>query len=64
MTTLSSLSLDTHTTGMTHLKDTITIDFSKAFDLVPHGQLFTKTANSGLDSRVVVWIREFLLGRT
>ena len=40
------------------------IDFSKAFDLVSHGRLLTKIANSGVDSRVVVWIKEFLLGRT
>jgi len=32
--------------------------------LVPHGRLLTKIALSGVDSRVVVWIREFLLGRT
>jgi len=38
-------------------------DFLKAFDLVPHGLLLTKIANSGVDSRVVVWIREFLFGR-
>jgi hypothetical protein len=44
--------------------DAIIIDFSEAFDLVPHGRLLTKIANSGVDSRVVVWIREFLLGRT
>jgi len=44
--------------------DVIIIDFSKAFDLVPHDRLLTKIANSGVDSRVVVWIREFLLGRT
>ena len=44
--------------------DAIIVDFSKAFDLVPHGRLLTKTANSGVESRVVVWIREFLLGRT
>ena len=30
----------------------------------PHGRLLTKIANSGVDSKVVVWIREFLLGRT
>jgi hypothetical protein len=36
----------------------------KAFGLVPHGRLLTKIANSGVDSRAVVWIREFLLGRT
>jgi hypothetical protein len=29
-----------------------------------HDQLFTKIAASGVDSRVVVWIKEFLLGRT
>ena len=44
--------------------DAIIVDFSKAFDLVPHGRLLTKNANSGVDSRVVVWIREFLVGRT
>jgi hypothetical protein len=41
----------------------IIVDFSKAFDLV-HGRLLTKTANSGVDSRAAVWMREFLLGRT
>ena len=44
--------------------DAIIVDFSKAFDLVPHGRLLKKIANSGVDSRVVVWIREFLSGRT
>jgi hypothetical protein len=34
--------------------DAFKIDFSKAFDLVPHGWLLTKIANSGVDSRVVV----------
>jgi len=42
--------------------DAVIIDFSKAFDLFPQGRLLTKIANSGLDSRVVVWIRGFLLG--
>jgi len=40
------------------------VDFSKAFDLVPHGRLLTKITNSGVDSMVVVWIRKFLLRRT
>jgi 23S rRNA C2498 (ribose-2'-O)-methylase RlmM len=44
--------------------DVIIVDFSKTFDSVPHGRLLTKVANSGVDSRVVVWIREFLLSRT
>ena len=44
--------------------DVVIVDFSKAFDLVSHGRLLTKIAKSGVDSRLVVWIREFLLGRT
>jgi hypothetical protein len=35
----------------------------KAFDLVPHDRLLTKIAASEVGSRVVIWIREFLLGR-
>jgi retron-type reverse transcriptase len=37
--------------------------FSKAFDLVRHDWLLKKIAASGVDSRVVVLIREFLVGR-
>jgi hypothetical protein len=44
--------------------DAIMLDFSKAFELVPHDRLFTKLAASGEDSRVVVWVREFLVVRT
>jgi hypothetical protein len=44
--------------------DAIIIDFSKVFDLVPDCRLLNKIANSGVDSKVVVWIWEFLLGRT
>jgi len=44
--------------------DAIIIVFSKVFDLVPHDWLFTKLATSGVDSRVVAWVREFLVGRT
>ena len=40
--------------------DGIIVGFSKAFDLVPNGRLLNKIANLGVDSRVVVWIREFL----
>jgi retron-type reverse transcriptase len=43
--------------------DAIVIDFSKAFDLVPHDRLLTKIAETGLDLRVVLWVKEFLLGR-
>jgi len=44
--------------------DTIVIDFSKAFDLVPHDRLLMKIAISGVDSRIVAWVRECLRGRT
>jgi hypothetical protein len=37
--------------------DATIVDFSKAFYLVPHGRLFTKITNSGVDPRVVVWIK-------
>jgi len=44
--------------------DAIVIDFSKAFDLVPQDRLLMKIAISGVDTRVVAWAREFLMGRT
>ena len=42
----------------------IIIDFSKVFDLVLHDRLLTKLAASSVDSRVGVWLREFVVGRT
>ena len=44
--------------------DVIIIDFSKAFDRVPHDRLLKKMSDSGVDPRVIVWIREFLIGRS
>ena len=44
--------------------DAIIIDFSKAFYVVPLDRLLTKLAASGVDSRGVVWLREFPVGRT
>jgi hypothetical protein len=41
-------------------RDAIVIDFSKAFDLVPHDQMLMKLAALGVGSRVVFWEREFL----
>ena len=46
------------------LIDAIIIDFYKAFDLVPNDRLLTKLSALGVDSRAVVWVREFLVGRT
>jgi hypothetical protein len=44
--------------------DTIIIDFLNAFDLVRHDRLFTKIAATGVDLRVFVWVKEFLLGHS
>jgi hypothetical protein len=44
--------------------DAIVIDFPKAFDLVPHDRLLMKIVETGVDLRVVVWVKEFLLGRS
>ena len=39
-----------------HGIDASKVDFSKAFDLVPYGRLLSKIENTGVDSRVVVWV--------
>jgi hypothetical protein len=44
--------------------DAIIIDFSKVFDLVPRNRLLTKLAASDVDWRIVVWVWNFLVGRT
>jgi hypothetical protein len=44
--------------------DAIVIDFSKAFYFIPHDRLRTKISETGVDVRVVNWIKEFLLGRS
>jgi hypothetical protein len=44
--------------------DAIIIDISKVSDLVPHDRLLTKLMASGVDSKVVIWVREVLVGRT
>ena len=44
--------------------DVIIKHFSKAFDLDPRDRLITKLSDSGVNARVVVWVREFLVGRT
>jgi len=44
--------------------DATIIDFSNAFDLVPHDKLLTKVAATGVDLSVVVWVKGFLLGRS
>jgi hypothetical protein len=44
--------------------DAIVIDFSKAFDLVPHDRLLIKLSETGVEWRVVNWIKNFLSGHS
>ena len=45
-------------------RDAIIIDFSMAFNLVPHDRLLTKITATRVDLRVVIQVKEFLLGRS
>ncbi|XP_040286085.1 uncharacterized protein LOC120999281, partial [Bufo bufo] len=43
--------------------DIASLDFSKAFDTVPHRRLINKLQSLGLDSHIVEWIRQWLRDR-
>nr|VZI20952.1 unnamed protein product [Spirometra erinaceieuropaei] len=42
----------------------IYIEFTKAFDSVPHQRLLYKMRNAGIRGRLLVWIQSFLAGRS
>ena len=44
--------------------NSIYLDFSKAFDTVPHRRLMSKLESYGISGNVQNWILSFLLGRT
>ena len=44
--------------------DMIVLDFSKAFDKVPHQRLMTKLWNYGIQGSTHAWIKFFLLGQS
>jgi hypothetical protein len=44
--------------------DAILLDFSKAFDKVPHRRLLMKLDHYGICSTTLKWIQDFLIGRT
>ena len=43
--------------------DVVYLDFSKAFDSVPHHRLLLKLKSYGTGSSLLAWIKDFLLGR-
>ena len=43
--------------------DAIFLDFSKAFDRVPHGRLISKLSSYNLDDKVIAWIKSFVSHR-
>ncbi|CAM5151441.1 unnamed protein product [Natator depressus] len=43
--------------------DLIYLDFSKAFDTVPHGELLVKLEKMGINLNIERWIRNWLTGR-
>ena len=43
--------------------DAIYLDFSKAFDSVPHLRLLEKLTSYGIDGCLLKWIKDFLIGR-
>ena len=44
--------------------DTVYLDFSKAFDTVPHRRLLGNLEAYGIDGSLLSWISSFLMGRT
>lgn len=44
--------------------DVIYLDFSKAFDTVPHQRLITKLKSYGIDGNILNWIADFLSNRS
>lgn len=43
--------------------DLVILDFSKAFDTVPHTKLLHKLNNYGIDGKINKWIENFLTQR-
>ena len=46
-----------------HQVDMIILDFSKAFDTVPHQKLLHKLSNYGIDGKLNRWVEQFLTNR-
>ena len=44
--------------------DVLVLDFSKAFDTVSHSKFIHKLKAFGINSQLLAWIQEWLLGRS
>ena len=44
--------------------DVLLLDFSKAFDKVPHSRLYLKLQHYGIDGSILLWIKSFLTCRS
>ena len=44
--------------------DMAVLDFSKAFDTVPHSKLLKKLSHYGIGGTILEWLKKFLTGRT
>ena len=44
--------------------DIVVLDFSKAFDKVPHDRLLLKLSSYGIQGRLLDWIKNYLCFRT
>lgn len=60
---LSALDIWTNAINNGSDLDIILLDFSKAFDSVPHSRLLSKLANIGISGNTLAWIRSFLMHR-
>ena len=48
---------------MTHKVDVILLDFTKAFDSVPHQRLLAKMKRYGIGGNLLNWLSHFIVGR-
>jgi hypothetical protein len=61
---LEFLELVTEATDKGQSVDVVFLDFTKAFDKVPHKRLLSKLSSFGLSGKLLAWIKDWLLGRT